>query len=218
MSFAEFLVEMFGIERERAQTVAQVIVEDEFLKNHSQLEILLGLDNAGAIIREGDVVSYAGTVFAEYLPLAREVYGKMGSVIDEAEISVFYATEALRIYLEGRKEEGIDFSKVEFFRYHLFNPENEQSARYLNALIEDGKVQVGTREHWMRTGRKLKGAKGLHILTNITAQVSKVCDAIGVPRPNYTVNGGQLSLSIKNETRELLRTIRDGAYERATTH
>ena len=40
MSFAEFLMEMFGIEKRRAETVE----EDEFLRNFSQLESLFDSD------------------------------------------------------------------------------------------------------------------------------------------------------------------------------
>ena len=67
----------------------------------------------------------------------------------------------------------------------------------------------------MRSGRKLSGAKGLHILTNVSQQISRVYDAIGKKRPNYNVNGGQLSLMIKNDTRETLRVLRDEAYKKA---
>ncbi len=209
MSFAEFLMEMFGIEKRRAETVE----EDEFLRNFSQLESLFDSDTVEEIVKSGKVIDYSGTFFSQYLSLAREVVGKMGNTVDNSKIPVYYSIETLKSYLEGPKEEKIDFSGVEFFRYHLFDPENEQSSGYLAALIDDGKVQVGSREHWRRTGRKLKGAKGFHILTNITAQISRVCDSIGVSRPNYNVNGGQLSLTIKDETRELLGVIREAAYD-----
>ena len=49
MSFAEFLMEMFGIEKRRAETVE----EDEFLRNFSQLESLFDSDTVEEIVKSG---------------------------------------------------------------------------------------------------------------------------------------------------------------------
>ena len=121
MSFSEFLTDMFELEEERATALAELVGEGEFLKNHLQLENLLGLNNADDIVRNGVALSYGGVVFNEYFSIAREVNGRMSHEVDKSNVAAFYSIDALKNYLKGPEEEGCDFSGIEFYRFHLMN-------------------------------------------------------------------------------------------------
>lgn len=211
MAIAELLMEL-GIDQTKASAAS--IPEDRFYNAFNELECLLGgpevgFDLALDVVDQGDVLNYNGVRLEEYLGLARLVAGKLNYQTEQTEI--FYSVESLRSYLNGKKEEGLDFSKLKLARYRLLQ-DHSQSVRYLDVLIKSGELIIGNNEHW--TMHQADGPRGGQICKSLREQINWVYDDLGLLRPKVNINHGQKKIIVSEETRELLGQIKEYTSQR----
>ncbi len=139
----------------------------------------------------------------ELVKLKRELYGETGS----------YGTAPPAENDVGAAAPAIDVSKLKnklkFYRtLHRGDPAVE---RRLQSLVESSSVHVGRSEHWY--SRSEKGARGKNILKRIGYDLERIFADLNLPRPEWSINFGQDTISIPEEARQLLWQIRDEAYK-----
>ncbi len=213
----EILIELFDVDREKAEEISRNQTLHDFDKGLTRLESLLGESVAYEVVKGGDFASYRNSRLQDYFNLAEQVLDKIKDRVHQDNgnwhARLFYSVESLSRFLEkGEKE--LEESKPNgtgFSRYYLFNKDNRTSRQYLDSLIRDGELIVGTHEHWQGSNR-VGGPRGRNILIKIGYELRVAFSEVGFDNPKVKINYGQHSISVDGETKNRLRILRDMAY------
>ncbi len=213
MSLEDTLVELFEMPEEKASSIAH-LTENTFYDNFQDLEIIVGSDAAIALVREGEVIQYMGTPrYNEYIAKLRHAVGMYGGIPSPADYRLFLSIDSLENYINGESEQGLDISRLNLPSYKLLQPDNSQAIRYLTKLIADGELKVDKNEHWNKGNNAARGPRGGNILIKIAVELNGIFNDLGLPRPHYDLNHGQIKLTISQETQEILRQIKEKLNE-----
>lgn len=208
------LVEVFEVEHITAANVAEKWDIRKFDSQFSRLEGLVGsFENASKVLKEGEFLRYYDDQILTYFELAQKAASKM-EYSQPIPIQIFYSIGSLTKFLKTEDAKGvaIDPTKLKVAKYRLLHRDNTQSQGYLNSLIEDGELTVGKKEHWTKSGDGGNGLRGLNIIRKIAFDLSVMFDELGLPKPEYKLNNGQMELRIPPYTGVILGKIRDAAY------
>ncbi|MBI2656505.1 hypothetical protein HYX03_02095 [Candidatus Woesearchaeota archaeon] len=218
----DLLRSIFRVPEKRAKEVSEILTLAKFQENFDRLEGILDFDTIFEVVKHGSFLDYTNSQFEEYLHLARTVYNRIEKDAKSLGILVtispkfFYSIESLKAFLGIEIEDKIEIppSKLENLnvgKYKILHKGDEKSREYLKSLIESGYVVVGRHDHWHKS--KHKGARGRHILEEISFQLILLFNELGLSRPQYELMYGQSQLMVYGKTRELLREIRDKVYQ-----
>ena len=211
---ADLLMKVFEIEPDRAKNAARKQSMQKFDSNFTRLEALVGgFENASKVVKEGGFLSYENGDMEKYFALAYQASSK----IDRSQpvpVQIFYDIESLTVFLktEAAKEIIINVDKLKVHKYRLLHKDNTQSRNYLNSLIENGCLTVEGHEHWAKSGDGQNGLRGLNIIRKMAYDLTVLFDELGLPKPDYKLNHGQLKISIPQYTSVVLGKIREVAY------
>ncbi len=204
-----------------------------------ELELLIGGENAAALIKKLNVDAYYGEgLLTKYLTTVQKIeerlrkgngnlrnnygiehhpwrYGSLDELLklkrELYEEAGSYTPAGAAEVADGVPAPAIDISKLNLPQYHTLHRGDSAAERRLQSLVESGEVQVGRSEHWY--GRSEKGARGKNILKRIGYDLERIFSELGLPRPKFRYNFGQNTIRIPEETRQLLGQIRDEAYK-----
>ena len=213
----EILIELFDVDREKAGEISRNQTLHNFDKGLTRLEGLLGEGIAYEIVKSGDFASYRNSRLQDYFNLAEQVLDKIKDRVHQDNgnwhARLFYSIESLSKFLEkdGEELEESEPNGTGFSRYYLFNKDNKTSRQYLDSLIRDGELFVGTHEHWQRSDR-IRGPRGRNILIKVGYELKMAFSEVDFDKPKVNINYGQHRISVDDETKNKLRILRDMAY------
>ena len=212
VELTNLLTSVFEVDQKRAEEVARSLTVETFDSNFSRLEAIIGFDNAAFVVKEGRFLGYRNNEIENYFKLAHDVSAKIDHSLP-IPVQIFYSIESLHEFLRSKQEGkvAIDVSRLNISKYRLLHPDNEQSKKYLNTLIEDGHITVETNERWNKSLNK--GVRAVDIVRKIAYELTMVFNDLDIGRPWYNLNNGQMKLIITHPTtREYLKEIRDKVY------
>ena len=221
MELYEVLTEVFGIDEEEAMKANSKHSLQDFEKNFSRLEGIVGFEVAVAAVRLGEFLGYKNSHLERYFSLVNnlrnELSGKYGSNGTEPLLrnkEAFYSVGSLESALtedDGSVDNACGMNSIVHL-HKLLHKRNENSRRYLNFLIGQGYLEVGENEHWTVSDRDTN-QRGRNILKIIRSQLNHVFSELGYEKPQIEINFGQHKLTIGNHAKSKLVEIRDRAYK-----
>ena len=210
----QILVNLFEIDHQKAEKTAENLTLAQFELNFTRLESIVGFEHGIKVVKSGEFLDYRNGQLENYLQLAMTVRSKMNSSLP-IPIEVFYSIESLKTYLgiKEKREVALYPSKsLDVAKYRLLHSDNSHSRAYLDSLIKKGEITVGREEHWNKSPQT-NGPRGLNIVRKIAYELTLIFNYLGLGRPAYDLNHGQMKLTITDPAaREHLRQIREKVY------
>lgn len=202
------------VNKEKAKEASVRESFDDFEKRFSDLEVIVGYDRALDILKEGDFLDYGKSQNKTYFSLARQAHGQLNYTVTTNDIPLFYTIKSLDTFLNPEEEQFTMTVSDDFNlpNYRILHQSNEMSKDYLDALITDGKITVADDEHWC-TSDSYNGPRGKNILKTIKHQLTLAASYTNLPRLDITINFGQNSLEISEETQDSLEYLKDHVYQ-----
>lgn len=179
---------------------AQTLSSEDFEHRLNELEARIGFEPALKVMHEGDVLEYTKAKFHnEYLRIADLVCTKIDQCAPP--VPAFYSVDSLRAFFSTT----IDFSKITHANYRLLH-DDPKSHSYLNALANDGILQVDGNDHWNTSAT---GPRGGSILRIIDHQLMLLFNDLGFGHPKIRHYPNQRKMVLDEKTQEYVRQVCD---------
>lgn len=210
VELAEDLSRNYGIDYVEAREVSRSQTYNQFYGKFGVLESLVGAEQAKAIVRNGSFINYLNGSFDAYIKLVRIAAGRLNYEVNPESLSSFMSIESLTDFLNPSPKRDEIPSGLDFWKYRIFSTD-EKAMAYLDKLIKDGELTLGSHEHW--ASNNSQGARGLSILAKILHEIKLVFSTCGWETPKISLNrGARLKLTLDQKTSKLLEKLRKAAY------
>lgn len=207
----ELLTTVLGLEAQKAERVASQATLDEVVSYVGRLETATGsIEAASEIAKKGDYLLRSKPDrdrFIDFTLIFVKKKGAYGNI--NGYLPMFNSLESLESIAGTRQETvqpQLDVSKIfsHIQEYPLLQKGSERWAILLDGLLEDG---------YLRLKQKGSDRGGGILLAKIKNQISGIFHDAGLGNPQYDyVDMDAREVCISDETRDLLRSIRDEVY------